>query len=441
MTALGAPGIRAIGDIGDTVRVTYAELPRTELSELATSLRTAHEQLRARGLKLDLTRGKPSAEQLDLSTGLLDLPGAANYRAADGTDTRNYGGLRGLPELRDIFAPLLGVKPDRVIAFGNSSLELMHDYLIHAVLFGVPGGSEPWRDVAFLCPVPGYDRHFAICAKLGIEMIPVPMTGEGPDLAEVERLAADPRVKGIWCVPKYSNPTGETYSAETVRRLAELATGSPDFRIFWDNAYAVHHLTEDEVEIEDILAAAQAAGNPDRPVLFGSTSKITFAGAGIGFLGGSDANLDWLTGHLSKRTIGPDKINHLRHAKFLGSPQGVLDLMAKHRALLRPKFDLVEKALTEQLADSGVASWTTPRGGYFVTLTVRPGCASRVVELAGQAGIALTPAGAPFPLGKDPQDNVIRIAPTFPPQSELGDAMNALTLCVKLASVEQLLAG
>ncbi len=424
------------------MRVTFADLPRTELSELAESLRAAHDELRGRGLKLDLTRGKPSAEQLDLSAPLLDLPGSADYRAADGTDTRNYGGLRGLPELRAIFAPLLGLSPENMIAAGNSSLELMHDYLVHAALFGVPGSSSgPWRDAAILCPVPGYDRHFAICAKLGIEMIPVRLTGAGPDLAEVERLAADPRVKGIWCVPKYSNPTGETYSPETVRGLAELATGAADFRIFWDNAYAVHHLTDEQVDIADIVAAAQTAGNPDRTLVFGSTSKITFAGAGVGFLGASTANLDWLVGHLGKRTIGPDKVNQLRHVRFLGSTQGVLDHMAKQRDLIRPKFDLVGKTLTAQLGEAGVASWTTPRGGYFVSLEVLPGVASRVVELAGQAGVALTPAGAPFPYGKDPEDKVIRIAPTFPPLSELGEAMDALALCVKLASAEKLLAG
>jgi DNA-binding transcriptional MocR family regulator len=421
--------------------VTIAELPQEQLSELAASLRTAHDELRARGLKLDLTRGKPSAQQLDLATPLLELPGAADYRAADGSDVRNYGGLRGLPELRAIFAPLFGLKPENMIAFGNSSLELMHDYLMHAVLFGVPGGSGPWRDAAMLCPVPGYDRHFSICAKLGIEMIPVPMTGDGPDLAEVRRLAADPRVKGIWCVPKYSNPTGDVYSPETVRGLAELPTGAEDFRLFWDNAYAVHHLTDERLEIADVVAAAEAAGNPDRPIVFGSSSKISLAGSGVGFVGGSAANLDWLVEHFSKRTIGPDKVNHLRHVRLFGSQQGVLDHMDRIRALLAPKFELVEQTLTEQLADTGVASWTAPRGGYFVSLTVRPGCASRVVELAGQAGIALTPAGAPFPHGKDPEDKVLRIAPTFPPLSELAEAMSALTLCVKLASVEQLLAG
>ncbi|HEX4222446.1 MAG TPA: aminotransferase class I/II-fold pyridoxal phosphate-dependent enzyme [Pseudonocardiaceae bacterium] len=410
------------------------------MSELAESLRTAHDELRGRGLKLDLTRGKPAADQLDLATGLLDLPGAGDYRAEDGSDVRNYGGLRGLPELRAIFAPLFGLKPENMIAFGNSSLELMHDFLIHAVLFGVPGGSGPWRDAAMLCPVPGYDRHFAICAKLGIEMIPVPMTGEGPDLAEVRRLVADPRVKGIWCVPKYSNPTGDSYSAETVRGLAELPAAAEDFRIFWDNAYAVHHLTDERVEIADIMAAADAAGHPDRPIVFGSSSKISLAGSGVAFIGGSAANLDWLAGHFGKRTIGPDKINHLRHVRFFQSPQGVLEHMDRIRALLRPKFDLVEQTLTDELTESGVASWTTPRGGYFVSLTVLPGCASRVVELAGQAGIALTPAGAPFPHGRDPEDKVLRIAPTFPPRSELAQAMAALALCVKLASVEALLA-
>lgn len=422
------------------MRVTFSSLLPEELSEVAAQLRTAHEELRARGLRLDLTRGKPSAEQLDLSTPLLELPGTGGYRTADGSDTRNYGGLRGLPELREIFGPLLGVPPERLIAAGNSSLELMHDYLVHAVLFGVPGAEQPWRDAAFLCPVPGYDRHFAICEKLGIDMIPVPLTGAGPDMAEVERLAVeDARIKGIWCVPKYSNPTGDVYSPETVRRLAGMHTAAADFRIFWDNAYAVHHLTDQAREIENVVAACETAGNPDRPLVFGSTSKITLAGAGVAFLGASNANLDWLVGHLSKRTIGPDKINHLRHAMFLRGPEDVLAHMTQQRDLLRPKFDLVERTFTEQLGDTGVASWITPHGGYFVSLTVMPGCASRVVELAADAGIALTPAGAPFPYGKDPDDSVLRIAPTFPPLSELADAMTGLTVCVKLAAAEHLL--
>jgi DNA-binding transcriptional MocR family regulator len=395
----------------------------------------AYEELRSRGLRLDLTRGKPSAEQLDLAGPLLELPGTGDYRAADASDVRNYGGLRGLPELREIFAPLLGVPVDRLLAAGNASLELMHDYLVHAVLFGVPGGEHPWRDTAFLCPVPGYDRHFAICAKLGIEMIPVALTGEGPDLAQVERLVAeDARVKGIWCVPKYSNPTGETYSSSVVRRLAAMPAAAPDFRVLWDNAYAVHHLTTEPREIENLLSACESAGNPDRALVFGSTSKITFAGAGVGFFGASDANLDWFVGHMSRRTIGPDKINHLRHTRFLRSPEGVLSHMARHRELLAPKFELVERVLTEQL--TGVASWTTPDGGYFVSLRVTPGCATRVVELAARAGIALTPAGAPFPYGRDPEDAVIRIAPTYPPLPELADAMNGLAVCVRLATEE-----
>jgi DNA-binding transcriptional MocR family regulator len=397
----------------------------------------AYEDLRARRLRLDLTRGKPSAEQLDLAVPLLELPGMGDHRAADGTDVRNYGGLRGLPELRAIFGPLLGVPADRLLASGNASLELMHDYLLHAVLFGVPGGESPWRDTAFLCPVPGYDRHFAICAKLGIEMIPVALTGDGPDMAEVERLVAeDARIKGVWCVPKYSNPTGETYSPGVVRRLASMPTAAADFRVFWDNAYAVHHLTAEPREIENFLSACESAGNPDRALVFGSTSKITFAGAGVGFFGASDANLDWYVGHMGKRTIGPDKINHLRHARFLRSPDGVLSHMARHRELLAPKFELVARVLTEQL--TGVASWTTPEGGYFVSLRVTPGCATRVVELAAQAGIALTPAGAPFPYGRDPDDAVIRIAPTYPPLPELAEAMNGLATCVRLATDEHL---
>jgi len=407
---------------------------RVTLPSLA-HLRAEYDELRARGLRLDLTRGKPSAEQLDLSAPLLELPGAGDHRAADGTDVRNYGGLRGLPELREIFAPLLRVPAERLIAAGNASLELMHDYLVHAALFGVPGGDGPWRDAAFLCPVPGYDRHFAICEKLGIEMIPVPLTGDGPDMDEVERrVAQDARLKGIWCVPKYSNPTGEVYSPSAVHRLATMHTAAPDFRIFWDNAYAVHHLTEERHEIDDVLAMA---ANPDRPLVFGSTSKITFAGAGVGFFGASEANLDWYVGHLGKRTIGPDKVNQLRHARFLRSPEGVLEHMARHRELLRPKFDLVDTVLADQLHQAGVAEWTTPAGGYFVSLRVPPGCATRVVKLAGDAGIALTPAGAPFPYGKDPDDAVIRIAPTFPPLTELTEAMNGLALCVKLAAAER----
>ncbi|MGH3717573.1 MAG: aminotransferase class I/II-fold pyridoxal phosphate-dependent enzyme [Pseudonocardiaceae bacterium] len=402
-----------------------------------------YEALRARGLALDLTRGKPSAEQLDLSEPLLELPGSGKHLAGDGTDTRNYGGLRGLAELREIFGELLAVPAQQLVAFGNSSLELMHECLVHAVLFGVLGSARPWglgTGTAFLCPVPGYDRHFAICEKLGIEMITVSMDAAGPNMDEVERLVAqDAQIKGIWCVPQYSNPSGIRYSERTVGRLARMRTAAADFRIFWDNAYVVHHLTEVRHEVADIMRLATAAGHADRPFVFGSTSKITLAGGGVAFYGASPANVDWLTGYLAKRTVGPDKVNQLRHALFLQTAAGVHAHMDRHRALLKPKFDLVQRALADQLGDSGVATWTVPEGGYFVTLDVLDGCASRVVELAAGAGIALTAAGAPFPYGKDPDDRVIRLAPTYPPLSELAEALDGLVVCIKLAAIERLL--
>lgn len=418
-------------------------LPTSELLHHREHLRREYETLRARGLVLDLTRGKPSAEQLDLSEPLLALPGAGRHLTGDGTDVRNYGGLRGLVELRWIFGELLQVPTEQLLAFGNSSLELMHECLVHAVLFGVPGSAQPWglgTGTAFLCPVPGYDRHFALCEKLGIEMISVPMHATGPDLDEVERLvAADARIKGIWCVPKYSNPSGIRYSELTVSRLARMRTAATDFRIFWDNAYAVHHLTEVRHEVTDILRLAAAAGLADRPLVFSSTSKITLAGGGVAFYGASRGNVDWLVGHLAKRTIGPDKINQLRHVLFLQTAAGVHAHMDRHRALLKPKFDLVQRTLAEQLGDSGVATWTAPEGGYFVTLDLLDGCAGRVVALAAGAGIALTAAGAPFPYGKDPDDRVIRLAPTYPSIPELAESLEGLVLCIKLAAVERLL--
>lgn len=417
-------------------------LTHTELSERLTALREEHRRLRDRGLSLNLTRGKPSAEQLELSTPLLDLPGEGTHTAQDGTDCRNYGGLEGLPELRAAFCEALQVPADQLVAFGNSSLELMYEAVVDAVLFGLPGGSTPWpREgrTAMLCPVPGYDRHFALCEKLGIDMIPVAMTADGPDMDEVERLVADERVKGIWCVPKYSNPTGAVYSPETVRRLAAMDTAAPDFRIFWDNAYAVHHLGEGAPPLAGILDLSAEHGHPDRVFVFGSTSKITTAGSGVAFFGSSSANVSWLLGHLSKRTIGPDKINQLRHARFLPDAEAVSAHMERHAELLRPKFDLVHTILAKRLGDSAVASWTRPQGGYFVSLDVLDGCAARVVELAKEAGIALTPAGAPFPYGKDPHDRNIRIAPSFPRLDELGDALEGLGLCVELAATERLL--
>jgi DNA-binding transcriptional MocR family regulator len=403
-------------------------------------LREEHARLIAEGLSLDLTRGKPATAQLDMSAPLLDLPGTADYRGADGTDLRNYGGLLGLPELRAVWSELLGVPAAQLIAGDNSSLSLMHDCVVNALLTGTTEGPR-WVDepsIAFLCPVPGYDRHFAICERYGIEMIPVPVTDDGPDLEAVKELvASDARIKGMWCVPTYSNPTGATYSDETVRELASMPTAARDFRLFWDNAYAIHHLTDDEVRIADVLALAAEAGHPDRPFVFGSTSKITTAGSGVSFFGSSPANVQWLQGFLSKRTIGPDKINQLRHLRFLPDADSVRAHMRKHREIIQPKFDLVLAVLEEMLGGTGVATWTKPSGGYFISLDVPEGTARRVVELAKQAGIALTPAGATFPYGRDPQDRNIRLAPTFPAIEEVEAATRGLALCVLLAAAEK----
>nr|WP_165960915.1 aminotransferase class I/II-fold pyridoxal phosphate-dependent enzyme [Actinocrispum wychmicini] len=413
-----------------------------ELTVQRDRARQDHADLVARGLKLDLTRGKPSQRQLDLADELLDL--RAPVVSADGTDLRNYGGLQGLAELRAIFSGALQVPVAQLLAAGNSSLELMHDALVFALLGAVPGAERRWVDepeVAFLCPVPGYDRHFALCERFGITLIPVPMTPDGPDMAVVERLAAeDPKVKGIWCVPKYSNPDGAVYADETVRRLAAMTTAAPDFRIFWDNAYAVHHLTDEPAEIADLLALCAEHGNPDRPFVFGSTSKITFAGGGVGFFGSSPANVEWWLGHTAKRSIGPDKINQLRHVRFLRDQDGLREHMRRHAALIRPKFEAVHKILSTELGGTGLASWTNPAGGYFISLQVPEGCARAVVAKAKEAGIALTPAGATHPYGDDPTDSVIRIAPTYPELAEVEAAITGLATCVRLVGTEKLLA-
>jgi DNA-binding transcriptional MocR family regulator len=413
-----------------------ADLARPDL----TSARADYEALVAQGMKLDLTRGKPSAAQLDLSTpmlSILDTAGDIRYRAADGTDTRNYGGLQGLKELRELFAPFVQVPVDQLIAFGNSSLELMHDTLVHALLSPVPGAERRWVDeerVKFIGIVPGYDRHFHVCERLGIELVSVPMAEGGPDMDIVEELvAADPAIKGIWCVPKHSNPDGTIYSDETARRLASMPTAAPDFRIMWDNAYTLHHLTDDVPEIADILTLAAEAGNPNRPFVFGSTSKITLAGAGVAFLGASPENIAWWLALTSKRTIGPDKTNHLRHAAFLRDADGLREHMRKHREVVAPKFAAVDRILNEQLGGVEGVSWSKPAGGYFVTLVVPDGTASEVVRLAKEAGIALTPAGSTHPYGKDPEDRIIRLAPTFPELAEVERAMTGVTTCVRLA--------
>ncbi|WAL95419.1 aminotransferase class I/II-fold pyridoxal phosphate-dependent enzyme [Streptomyces sp. Je 1-369] len=419
----------------------------TELSPDAPALdglleqaRKDYDALAARGLSLDLTRGKPAPEQLDLAEELLSLPGT-RHTAANGTDVRNYGGLQGLPELREIFAELLQVPAGQLLALGNSSLELMHDCIVHALLGVLPGAESRWVDqerIAFLCPVPGYDRHFGLCERFGIDMIPVPMTAAGPDMDEVERLVAEnPAVKGIWCVPKYSNPDGVVYSDETVARLAAMPTAAPDFRIFWDNAYAAHHLTDEPAEIADLLAACAAAGHDDRAFVFGSTSKITSAGAGVAFFGSSPANVKWLLANNQKRSIGPDKVNQLRHVMFLKDADGVRAHMERQRALLQPKFETVARILDEELGGTGLATWTSPKGGYFVTLTVPDGCAKEVVRRAAEAGIVLTPAGATHPHGNDPRDAVIRVAPSYPGLPELDQAIKGLTVCVRLVGYEK----
>lgn len=415
-----------------------------ELGVLRTQALGDYEAFRARGLKLDMTRGKPSPEQLDLSTGMLSLPGNGDYITEKGEDARNYGGgTQGLPEARALLADALGAPLDQILVGNNSSLAIMHDCIVFALLKGVPGGRGPWseeRPISFLCPVPGYDRHFAICEEYDIRMIPVPLTGEGPDMDAVERLVAEPSVKGMWCVPQYSNPTGETYSDETVRRLGAMRTGAPDFRLFWDNAYAVHHLTDKRHKVASIFDASATGGNPDRAFAFASTSKVTFGGAGLGFFASSPTNMRWFVDRMSRRTIGPDKLNQLRHVRFLRDAEGVRKLMDQHRALLAPKFAAVNEALTERLDGTGAACWTRPDGGYFITLEMAFGSAGRIVELAKGIGLALTQAGATHPLGRDPDDRTLRIAPTNPPLPEVRLAAQGIALCAFLAAIEALLA-
>ncbi|OLT48091.1 aminotransferase class I/II-fold pyridoxal phosphate-dependent enzyme [Cellulosimicrobium sp. CUA-896] len=414
---------------------------RPELAASLDDLRRAYAELQSLGLRLDLTRGKPSAAQLDLSEALLALPGEGVHTDDTGTDVRNYGGLDGLPQLRRIFAELLGLPVEQLLAGGNASLTLMYDTLVYAMLFGVPGSEWPWgreERVRWICPVPGYDRHFTVCEELGIEMVPVPMTPAGPDVDAVAALVADdPSIKGMWVVPTYANPDGSVVSEDVARRLVSMPTAAPDFRILWDNAYALHHLTEEEVTSADAIRMAAEAGNPDRVVLFASTSKITFAGAGVAFLGSSPANVAWFRKHLSAQSIGPDKVNQLRHALFFGDADGVRAHMREHRRILAPKFQAVTDTLAERLGPWDVASWNAPRGGYFVSLVVPSGTASRVVELAKGAGIALTPAGAAYPYGKDPEDKVLRLAPSLPPLEEVRVAMDGVATCVLLAAAEQ----
>src|ERR1700744_937632 len=422
---------------------SFSALGRTDLEALHARHQRDYAALQSMKLALDLTRGKPCSEQLDLSNALLSLPGT-DYRDGEGTDTRNYGGLHGLPDRRAIFGELLGIPVPNLIAANNASLELMHDVVAFSMLHGGVDSPRPWVQeqggVKFLCPVPGYDRHHNITETMGIEMISIPMRDDGPDVDLIEEMVAvDPAIKGLWAVPVFANPTGITYSWETARRLVQMRTAAEDFRLFWDNAYAVHTLTLDFVHQVDVLGLAAAAGNPNRPYIFASTSKITFAGSGVSFFGGSLGNIAWYLQYAGKKLIGPDKVNQLRHLRFLGDADGVRLQMLRHQQLLAPKLALALEILDKRLGDSKIASWNEPKGGYFISLDVLPGTARRTVALAKDAGIAVTDAGASFPYRKDPDGKNIRIAPTFPPISDLRNAIDGLATCALLAATEALL--
>jgi len=403
-------------------------------------IRESYDAFKTKGLKLNLTRGKPAADQLDLSNALLALPGVADFMAEGATDCRNYGGLQGLIEARRLFSGMMGAPADQIVIANNASLALMHDTLVFGLLKGMCDSTSPWLkqgEISFLAPVPGYDRHFTICEEHGVKLIQVALNDDGPDMEQVERLVADnPSIKGMWCVPKYSNPTGTTYSDAVIERVAKMKTAAPDFRLYWDNAYTVHHLTAEKVEIANIIDLCARHGNPNRPFVFASTSKVTLPGAGLAMFASSKDNVKWLLTRLTPRTIGPDKLNQLRHVRYLKNEDGITKLMDHHRALIAPKFNKVLDVFRAKLSDTPGVSWTSPKGGYFISLEVPKGKARRVVALAKEAGIELTPAGATHPYGKDPEDRTIRIAPTFPDLPEVALAAEGVALSVKLAIAE-----
>ncbi len=423
----------------------YQEMTKEELQEQLAQLQAEYHRFQAMDLNLDMSRGKPCREQLDLSMGLMDaLNSEADLSCEDGTDCRNYGVLDGIHEAKVLLGDMMENHPDNIIIYGNSSLNVMYDAVARAMTHGIMG-STPWAKldkVKFLCPSPGYDRHFAITDYFGIENVPVPMTKTGPDMDIVEKLVSeDETIKGIWCVPKYSNPQGYSYSDETVRRFARLRPAAKDFRIFWDNAYGVHHLYDhDQDHLIEILAECKRAGNPDLLYKFASTSKITFPGSGIAALATSENNLVDIKKQLKNQTIGHDKVNQLRHVRFFGDIHGLMEHMRKQADIIRPKFEAVEEIFDANLSGLGIGEWTKPNGGYFISFESMPGCAKEIVARAQKAGVKLTGAGAAWPYGKDPKDSNIRIAPTYPPLADLRTAAELFTVCVRLVSVQKLLA-
>ena len=419
----------------------YNSMSKEQLAKEFSAVRSEYERLRSLHLSLDMSRGKPGFDNMDLSEKMFDLVGNdTGFKNIGGIDCRNYGGLDGLAELKTLFAKILGLKEDQIIVGGNSSLNMMFDTIAQAMTHGM--GGEPWcrqENLKFLCPVPGYDRHFAITEYFGFELIPVPTNDEGPDMDIVEELVKDETVKGIWCVPKYSNPEGITYSDGVVRRMARLKPAAGDFRIFWDNAYVVHDLYDEGDRLLNIYDECVKAGNPDLPIIFTSTSKITFPGAGVAAEAASPNNVALLKSRMKFQTIGPDKLNQLRHARMFRSVEDVKKHMKKHAAILRPKFEAVLNEFDRQLKDTGIARWTNPKGGYFISLYVPNGCASRVEQLCANAGMILTPAGATYPYGNDPEDSNLRIAPSYPSVEDIEKASQVLCVAVRYAALEQLM--
>jgi aspartate/methionine/tyrosine aminotransferase len=422
----------------------YANMGAEELTAVRDQLLIDFSKYKEKGKKLNMMRGVPSVEQLALCRDMITCLSADDYTASNGIDCRNYGGIDGIPEMKKIFADLLELTADEVIVGGNSSLAFMFDNVASNMSHGVRDGI-PWQrqgQVKFLCPSPGYDRHFTICSYFQIEMIPVAMGQDGPDMNAIEAaVSSDPMIKGIWCVPKYSNPTGIVYSQETVKRFARLKPAAADFRIYWDNAYAFHYLGAAHAEIPNIVRLCEEAGNPNMPLVFASFSKVSFAGASVACMASSKSNCEFIRKRLTAQTIGPDKLNQLRHVRFYKDAAGVMSHMEKHAEILRPKFNLVKETLRRELGGLDIAEWTEPLGGYFISFDSLDGCAKRIVSLCAEAGVALTPAGATYPYGNDPRDRNIRIAPTFPPLAELGEAMEIFCTAVKLACAEKYLAG